>query len=146
MYFQCSRLVYGRYFIHFLAVYSQCTCPVHHPLPPVSRVHSRPDLDPLRSAGTPTSYLCPTQTPNIADATEWSISHEPFFPLFAPTSFPIHSSFILDFLLFGLLTIPTHTIPSSDDTIVALYLYHRLTHALSCHSVTVTLTHVVYIV
>jgi len=36
MYFQCSRLVYDRYFVHFLAVYLQCTCPVHHPLPPVT--------------------------------------------------------------------------------------------------------------
>jgi len=111
-----------------------------------SRVSSRPDLDPLRLAGTPTSYLCPTWTPNVADTTEWSISHEPFFPLFVPTLFPIHSSLVLDFLLFGLLMNPTHTILSSDDTIVALYLYHRLTHILSCHSVTVTLTHVVYIV
>ena len=29
------RSVYGRYFVHVLAVYLQCTSPVHHPLPPV---------------------------------------------------------------------------------------------------------------
>jgi len=31
------RSVYGGYFVHVLAVYLQCTSPVHHPLPPVSR-------------------------------------------------------------------------------------------------------------
>jgi len=111
-----------------------------------SRVSSRPNLNPLRLAGTPTSYLCPTRTLNVTDTTEWSISYKPFFPLFFPTSFPIHSSLVLDFLLFGLLMIPTHTILSSDDTIIALYLYHRLTHIRSCHSVTIPLTHIVYIV
>ena len=29
------RSVYGGYFVHVLAVYLQCTSPVHHPLPPV---------------------------------------------------------------------------------------------------------------
>jgi len=29
------RLVYCGYFVHVLAVYLQCTSPVHHPLPPV---------------------------------------------------------------------------------------------------------------
>ena len=33
---QCTRWVFGGYFIHFLAMYLQCTCQVHQPLPPVS--------------------------------------------------------------------------------------------------------------
>ena len=36
MYLQCTRQVYGGYIVHFLAMYLQCTGPVHHPLPPVS--------------------------------------------------------------------------------------------------------------
>ena len=82
-----------------LSMCSQCAQWVFGSLSPVSCVHSRPDLDSLRSAGTPTSYLCPTRTPNVTDTTEWSSSHEPFFPFFAPTSFPIHSSFVLGFLI-----------------------------------------------
>ena len=29
------RLVYSEYFVQVLAVYLQCTSPVHHPMPPV---------------------------------------------------------------------------------------------------------------
>jgi len=36
---QCTRWVFGGYFIHFLVIYLQCTCWVHWPLPPVT-VHS----------------------------------------------------------------------------------------------------------
>ena len=32
---QCTGWVFGGYFIHFLAMYLQCTCWVHRPLPPV---------------------------------------------------------------------------------------------------------------
>ena len=32
---QCTRWVFGGYFIHFLVMYLQCTCQVHQPLPPV---------------------------------------------------------------------------------------------------------------
>jgi len=36
---QCTRWVFGGYFIHFLAMYLQCTCWVHRPLPPVPIQH-----------------------------------------------------------------------------------------------------------
>jgi len=32
---QCTEWVFGGHFIHFLAMYLQCTCWVHRPLPPV---------------------------------------------------------------------------------------------------------------
>ena len=34
------RPVYSGYFVHVLAMYLQCTSPVHHPLPPVSIVQT----------------------------------------------------------------------------------------------------------
>jgi hypothetical protein len=35
MYLWCTALVFGRFFVHFLAMYLQCSCLGHHPLPPV---------------------------------------------------------------------------------------------------------------
>ena len=38
MYLQCTGQVYGGYIVHFLAMYLQCTNPVHHSLPSVTVV------------------------------------------------------------------------------------------------------------
>ena len=48
---QCTGWVFGGYFIHFLAMYLQCTCWVHRPLPPsaigslmYAAIGTRPDI------------------------------------------------------------------------------------------------------
>jgi len=60
------RSVYGGYFVHVLAVYLQCTSPVHHPLPPVITSCGRSPLETclyfLSDSGPLFYFSAPTPT------------------------------------------------------------------------------------